>query len=144
MQSLGDSISGIGTAMLPVAGAIAGGIGVATKQFADFDYTITQAGLKAGATEKQFAEMSDTVIAAGAKYPISIQSAAEAMDRLAAGGFNAEQSMGALSPVIQAAVASGEDMAVVSDVVTSALSTWGLMEGDVAGNGCRRCSNGKQ
>lgn len=134
MQSLGESISGIGTTMLPVAGAIAGGIGVATSQFADFDYVITQAGLKAGATEEQFKQMSDTVIAAGAKYPISIQAAAEAMDRLAAGGFNAEQSMASLAPVIQAAVASGEDMALVSDVVTSALSTWGLMEGDVAKN----------
>lgn len=134
MQRFGDSISSLGTTMLPVAGAIAGGIGVATSQFADFDYAITQAGLKAGATEEQFKQMSDTVIAAGAKYPISIQAAAEAMDRLAAGGFNAEQSMGALAPVIQAAVASGEDMAVVSDVVTSALSAWGLMEGDVAKN----------
>lgn len=134
MQSLGNTISGIGTTMLPAAGVIAGGIGMATSQFADFDYTITKAGLKAGATEEQFKQMSDTVIAAGTKYPVSIQAAAEAMDRLAAGGFDAEQSMASLAPVIQAAVASGEDMALVSDVVTSALSTWGLMEGDVAAN----------
>ena len=132
--NLGNSISSVGETMLPVAAAVAGGIGFSVKQFADFDFVITKAGLKADATEAEMKEMGDAVIAAGAKFPVTMSETANAMDRLAAGGFDAKQSIAALSPVIQAAVASGEDMGTVSDVVTSALSTWHLLNGDVAAN----------
>ena len=134
VQNLGSSITGIGEKMLPAAAAIAGGIGVSVKQFADFESIITQAGLKADATEAEIKAMGDAVIAAGAKFPISMDETAKAMDRLAAGGFDAQQSIAALAPVIQAAVASGEDMGAVSDVVTSALSSWHLLTGDVSAN----------
>ncbi|MBR3723650.1 MAG: phage tail tape measure protein, partial [Selenomonadaceae bacterium] len=127
VSRLGESITSVGEAMLPAAAAIAGGIGISVKQFADFESIITQAGLKADATEAEIKAMGDAVIAAGAKFPVSMDETAKAMDRLAAGGFNAQQSIAALAPVIQAAVASGEDMGAVSDVVTSALSSWHLL-----------------
>lgn len=59
------------------------------------------------------------------------------MDRLAAAGYDANQVVGVMPSVITAAVASGEDLATTSDVVSNALNIWNLKQGDIAQNAMR-------
>lgn len=59
------------------------------------------------------------------------------MDRLAAAGYDANQVIGVMPSVITAAVASGEDLATTSDVVSNALNIWNLKQGDIAQNAMR-------
>ena len=73
----------------------------------------------------------------GADFPISATQAAEGMDRLAAAGYDANQVVGVMPSVITAAVASGEDLATTSDVVSNALNIWNLKQGDIAANAMR-------
>lgn len=73
----------------------------------------------------------------GADFPISATQAAEGMDRLAAAGYDANQVVGVMPSVITAAVASGEDLATTSDVVSNALNIWNLKQGDIAQNAMR-------
>ncbi len=134
VQAIGRGFTSIGTTFLPVATALAGAGTLATKSFMDFDYTMTQAGMKAGATAKEMQQMRDVASKIGADFPISAQQAAEAMDRLAAGGFNAREAMGSLPAIVTASVASGEELATTSDVITSALNIWDLKQGDIAKN----------
>ena len=134
ISQLGNNVSSIGQAMMPVAGAITA-VGVAAgKTFMDFDATITAAAVKAGATTEEMQKMRDVAGKLGAEFPITASQAAEGMDRLAAGGFNANETIGAMPGIIKAAVASGEDLAITSDVVTSALSIWNMKQGDIAAN----------
>ena len=135
ITNIGNGISSIGTAMLPAAAAItATGVGI-TKTFMDFEATITGAAVKAGAaTDEEFKRMRDSAGKMGAEFPITASQAAAAMDRLAAGGFNVNETIGAMPGIIKAAVASGEDLAATSDVVTSALSIWDMKNGDIAAN----------
>lgn len=134
VSKVGKDISGIGNAMMPVSAAIVGVGAACVKTFADFDHTITGAGIKAGATAEELEGMRKVASEIGRDFPITANEAAQAMDRLAAGGFDAKQSMGALPGIVTAAVASGEDLATTSDVITSALSIWNMKTGDVNKN----------
>ena len=135
IQNVGRGISSIGESMMPAAAAITA-VGVATgKTFMEFEATITGAAVKAGATtEAEFNKMRDVAGKLGAEFPITSSQAAEGMDRLAAGGFDVNETIGAMPGIITAAVASGEDLAVTSDVITSALSIWDMKQGDIAEN----------
>lgn len=134
VSRLGDNISSIGQAMMPAAAAITAVGAAAGKTFMDFDATITGAAVKAGATAEEMQKMRDVAGKLGAEFPITASQAAEGMDRLAAGGFNANETIGAMPGIIKAAVASGEELAVTSDVISSALSVWNMKEGDIAAN----------
>lgn len=140
-QRLGSTISGVGnsmgaisSAMMPMAAGITAMGTMGVKTFMDFDATITGAAVKAGATTEELNKMREVAGKLGAQFPITANEAAQGMDRLAAGGFNATQAIAAMPGIIEASVASGEDLAATSDVITSALSIWNMTQGDVAAN----------
>lgn len=134
VRNVGRGFGSIASTMMPAATAVSAFGALGTKTFMDFEDTITGAGVKAGATGEQLERMKETALKLGHDFPITASEAAEAMDRLAAGGFDAEQTMAAMLGIIEASVASGEDMATTSDVITSALNIWNLKTGDVAEN----------
>lgn len=134
VRGVSRSLGSMADTMMPVAAGIAAVGGIGVKTFMDFDATLTAAGVKAGATAEEMNQMRDVAGKLGAEFPISAQEAAEGMDRLAAGGFDAQQVMAAMPGIIEASVASGEDLAATSDVVTSALDIWNMRTGDVAAN----------
>lgn len=134
LTNAGKGVGALSSAMMPLAAGIAGVGAIGVKTFMDFDATITGAGVKAGATAEEMQKMKDAASQMGAQFPTTARDVAEGMDRLAAGGFNAEQTIGAMPGIIEASIASGEDLATTSDVVTSALSIWSMTEGDVAAN----------
>lgn len=134
IQNVGRTFSSMGHAMLPVAAGIVGAAGLGAKAFVDFDATITAAGAKAGATAQQIDELRKFGAKLGADFPVSAAEAAEGIDRLAAAGYDTNQIMGAMPAILTASVASGEDLATTSDVVSNALNIWNLRAGDVAAN----------
>ena len=137
IEKIGNGFSSIGESMLPIATGITA-IGVAGgKAFIDFDSIITGAAAKAGATAEEMEMMRQKASQFGADFPISATQAAEGMDRLAAAGYDANQVVGVMPSVITAAVASGEDLATTSDVVSNALNIWNLKQGDIASNAMR-------
>lgn len=133
----GKNIENIGRAMLPMAEGMAGAGALALKTFADFDSTITMAGLKAGATAEEMEQMRKVAAEVGRDFPISANDAAKAMDSLAASGLNASQATASLPGIVTAAVASGEDLGATADVITSAMSTYKMMTGDVGANAAK-------
>lgn len=134
LQNAGRHVGNLSDAMMPLAAGITGVGALGVKTFMDFDATMTAAGVKAGATAEEMQQMKDAAAQMGAKFPTTARDVALGMDRLAAGGFNAEQTIGAMPGIIEASIASGEDLATTSDVITSALSIWNLTQGDVAAN----------
>lgn len=137
IQRIGDGFSSVGESMLPIAAGITA-IGAARgRAFIDFDSIITGAAAKAGATAEEMEMMRQKASQFGADFPISATQAAEGMDRLAAAGYDANQVVGVMPSVITAAVASGEDLATTSDVVSNALNIWNLKQGDIAQNAMR-------
>lgn len=137
IQCIGDGFSSVGESMLPIAAGITAIGAAGGRAFIDFDSIITGAAAKAGATAEEMEMMRQKASQFGADFPISATQAAEGMDRLAAAGYDANQVVGVMPSVITAAVASGEDLATTSDVVSNALNIWNLKQGDIAQNAMR-------
>lgn len=134
VKSIGKEVSDVGNSLLPLsAGLVAAGTASA-KAFVGFDATMVAAGAKAGATAAELQAMREAATKLGTDFPISASQAATGMENLAAAGFNAKETIGAMPSIVKAAVASGEDLAVTSSVVTSALNVWDLKQGDIAKN----------
>ena len=134
VQNVGRQITGIGEALLPASMAIVGAAVAGGHAFMEFEYAVAAAGTKAGATAEELKKMKQVAADIGRDFPITATQAAEGMDRLAASGFNASQVMSAMPGIVTAAVASGEDLALTSNVISSALAIWDMKTGDVAAN----------
>jgi TP901 family phage tail tape measure protein len=119
-QALGD----LGKVITGFGLAVAAGLGGAVMKAADFDTAIRKAGAIAGASAKELDDMKAAALDMGATTSKSASEVANAMTELAAKGFDANQTIAAMPGIIKAAEASGEDLALVSDTVTSALNAF--------------------
>lgn len=130
LQSFGTNATQIGSSMAKTFGgaavAIGAGLGYAVKQAADFDTQIRKAGAIAGASAKELEAMKAAALELGATTSESASSVANAMTEMAAKGFTANQTIAAMPGIIAAAEASGEDLALAADTVSSALNIWGM------------------
>lgn len=106
--------------------AVTAGATSAVKTFADFDTAIRKAATIAGASDSEFVAMGEAAKELGASTSLSASQVAEAMTEMAAKGYDATQVIDAMPGVIAAAEASGEDLAMTSDVVATALNVWGM------------------
>ena len=130
MEAVGNSIAGAGKKMMGVTTVI-GGVGVAAvKTEADFDCAMSQVAAVSGATGKDFDALRNKAREMGAKTKFSATEAAEAMNYMAMAGWKTEDMLDGIEGVMNLAAASGEDLATTSDIVTDALTAFGLSAKD--------------
>ena len=130
METVGNSIAGAGKKMMGVT-AVIGGVGVAAvKTAADFDSAMSQVAAVSGATGKDFDNLRNKAREMGAKTKFSATEAAEAMNYMAMAGWKTEDMLDGIEGVMNLAAASGEDLATTSDIVTDALTAFGLSAKD--------------
>lgn len=91
-------------------------------------------GVKAisGATEEEFQRLSDKAKELGASTKFTATEVSQAMNYMAMAGWDAEQMLDGIGGVISLAAASGGDLATTSDIVTDAITAFGLKAEDVA------------
>ncbi|RVT57409.1 phage tail tape measure protein [Niallia taxi] len=134
LQNFGSATQRIGADIAKGFGAVGAGIGAglgyAVNMAADFDSSMRKAGAIAGANTQEFEAMKQAAIDLGANTSKSATEVSGAMTELAAKGFDANQVIAAMPGIISAAEASGEDLAMTSDTVSSALNIWGLEAGE--------------
>ena len=130
MESVGNSISGVGRSLMPVTGVITG-LGVAAvKTSADFDSAMSQVSAISGATGEDLEALRDKAREMGSKTKFSASEAADAMSYMAMAGWKTEDMLDGIEGVMNLAAASGEDLATTSDIVTDALTAFGLSASD--------------
>lgn len=130
MEAVGNSIAGAGKKMIGVTTVI-GGVGVAAvKTAADFDSAMSQVAAVSGATGKDFDALRNKAREMGAKTKFSATEAAEAMNYMAMAGWKTEDMLSGIEGIMNLAAASGEDLATTSDIVTDALTAFGLSAKD--------------
>lgn len=130
METVGNSIAGAGKKMMGVTTVI-GGVGVAAvKTAADFDSAMSQVAAVSGATGKDFDALRNKAREMGAKTKFSATEAAEAMNYMAMAGWKTEDMLDGIEGVMNLAAASGEDLVATSDIVTDALTAFGLSAKD--------------
>lgn len=130
MEAVGNSIAGAGKKMMGVTTVI-GGVGVAAvKTATDFDSAMSQVAAVSGATGNDFDALRNKAREMGAKTKFSATEAAEAMNYMAMAGWKTEDMLNGIEGIMNLAAASGEDLATTSDIVTDALTAFGLSAKD--------------
>ena len=129
-EKVGDTIAGAGRAVMPVSGAVAGLGAAAVKTSADFDSAMSQVAAVSGATGSDFDALRDKAREMGSKTKFSASEAAQAMNYMAMAGWKTEDMLSGIDGIMNLAAASGEDLATTSDIVTDALTAFGLTAGD--------------
>ena len=130
MENLGNSIAGVGKTIMPVSTAV-GGLGIAAvKTAADFDSAMSQVAAVSGATGDDLQSLRDKAREMGEKTKFSASEAAEAMNYMAMAGWKSKDMISGIDGIMNLAAASGEDLATTSDIVTDALTAFGLTAAD--------------
>lgn len=133
IQSAGDKMSSFGRSIAPVSAAAAAGLTASAKSFMDFESGMSKVAAISGATGDDLAALTDKAKEMGETTKFSASESAEAFSYMAMAGWKSEQMLDGIAPIMNLAAASGEDLASVSDIVTDALTAFGLKASDAAG-----------
>ena len=113
------------------------GVGVATKQFIDYDAAVTGATAKFKDLDVTSAGYKDNLKAVGkvardvaAVTEFNAVDTAGALDKMAMAGLTSKQSMALLAGTTNLATAAGADLTTAVDIATDALGAFGLMTED--------------
>ena len=130
LKTLGNNISNVGEKMLPATIAITGLGTVAVKTASDFDTAMSKVASVSGATGKDFDDLRAKAREMGSKTKFSATEAANAMEYMSMAGWKTKDMLGGIEGIMNLAAASGEDLATTSDIVTDALTAFGLSADD--------------
>ena len=130
LKTVGDNISNVGTKLLPVTAGVTALGTAAVKTAADFDSAMSQVAAVSGATGDDLQRLREKAREMGAQTKFSASEAAEAMNYMAMAGWKTEDMLSGIEGVMNLAAASGEDLATTSDIVTDALTAFGLSAQD--------------
>ena len=126
LKTVGENVTNVGKKFLPVTAGVVGLGTAAVKTAADFDSAMSKVAAVSGATGSDFDALRDKAREMGSKTKFSASEAAEAMNYMAMAGWKTEDMLSGIEGVMNLAAASGEDLATTSDIVTDALTAFGL------------------
>lgn len=98
----------------------------------NFEEGMSNVEALSGATAEEMELLSDKAKELGATTKFTAQEASDAMGYMAMAGWDAQEMLAGMDGVLQLAAASGEDLAMVSDIVTDNLTAFGLTAADTA------------
>lgn len=130
LQNIGSSVENVGKKFLPVTAAVTGLGTAAVKTAADFDSEMSKVSAISGATGDDFDQLRAKAREMGAKTKFSASEAASAMEYMAMAGWKTSDMLNGIEGIMNLAAASGEDLATTSDIVTDALTAFGLSAAD--------------
>lgn len=111
------------------AGAVLGvsvGLADTINTYKDFEAAMSQVQAISGSTQSDLTRLTAKAKEMGATTKFTAAESAEAFNYMAMAGWNAEQMMGGIEGILNLAAASGEDLGTTSDIVTDALTAFGL------------------
>ena len=131
LEKAGDKIADVGTTLtthvtVPVMAAGT----VAVKTAADFDSAMSKVAAVSGAAGDELDALRDKAREMGSKTKFSASEAADAMNYMAMAGWKTNDMLSGIEGIMNLAAASGEDLASTSDIVTDALTAFGLSASD--------------
>lgn len=120
----------VGNAITKVVDKV-GSIGTAAvKVGMNFEAEMSKVASISGATGDEFQKLIDKAKEMGSKTKFSATESAQAMEYMAMAGWKTQDMVDGLKGIMDLAAASGEDLALTSDIVTDALTAFGLSASD--------------
>ena len=137
-KTVGDKLTTYGDKMSKAGGTLskyitlpATALGAySVKKFSDFESAMSTVQATAGATADDMKKLSDKAKQMGESTKFSATESAEALNYMAMAGWKTDDMLSGLEGIMDLAAASGEDLATTSDIVTDALTAFGLTAKD--------------
>lgn len=131
LQSAGKSMTSAGRTLTKTVTAPIVGLGTAAvKATSDFESAMSNVSAISGATGNDLDALNKKAQEMGAKTKFSATESAEAFSYMAMAGWKTKDMLDGIEGVMNLAAASGEDLATTSDIVTDALTAFGLSAKD--------------
>lgn len=111
------------------AGIAAGGTAAATVG-SSFEAAMSKVSAISGSTGKDLQSLTDKAKEMGAKTKFSASESAEALQYMAMAGWDTKSMLSGIDGIMSLAAADGLDLATTSDIVTDALTAFGLKASD--------------
>lgn len=127
LRGLSSTFDSVGKSLTKTVTVPLVGIGTAAvKTAAQFDSHMSEVKAISSATGEQFTQLRNKAIEMGAKTKYSASESAQAFKYMAMAGWDTDDMLNSIAGVMNLAAASGEDLASVSDIVTDAMTAFGL------------------
>lgn len=125
-EKVGSKIQDVGKKLTVISTAITGFATGAVKTASDFDTSMSRVQAISGATTDDMVTLRDKAREMGEKTKFSAMEAGDAMYYMAMAGWDTEDMLNSVEGIMNLAAASGEDLALTSDIVTDAMTAFGL------------------
>lgn len=131
LQSAGKSMTSAGSTLTKMVTTPALGLGTAAvKVTSDFESAMSKVSAISGATGGDLVALNKKAQEMGAKTKFSATESAEAFTYMAMAGWKTEDMLSGIDGIMSLAAADGLDLATTSDIVTDALTAFGLSASD--------------
>lgn len=126
-KAVTDTVKKLGA----LSGAAVGAFAVFSfKSGMDFEAQMSKVAAISGASADDMQKLTDAAKKMGATTKFSATQSAQALEYMAMAGWKTDQMVSGLPGIMNLAAASGEDLGAVSDIVTDALTAFGLKASD--------------
>jgi TP901 family phage tail tape measure protein len=134
MQGIGKQVESVGKNLSTKVTAPLVGLGAAAvKVGSDFETGMSEVKAISGATGEDFVKLQEKAKEMGATTKFSATEASEGLKYMAMAGWDTTQMLDGLDGIMMLAAASGEDLGLVSDIVTDALTAFGMEAKEASG-----------
>lgn len=131
ISKFGDGMAKVGTNLTTKVTLPLVGIGTAiVKASGDFEAGMSKVQAISGASGEDLDKLKEKAKEMGATTKFSATESAEAMEYMAMAGWKTSDMVDGISGIMNLAAASGEELATTSDIVTDALTAFGLTAKD--------------
>lgn len=134
IKNLGNIAKGglsiLGTAIAGVTAAMGAGVSAAVNVGMSFESQMSKVQAISGATGSELEALTEKAKEMGATTKFSATESGQAFEYMAMAGWKTEDMLGGIEGIMNLAAASGEDLAATSDIVTDALTAFGLSASD--------------
>lgn len=123
-------LSVLGGAIAGVTAAMGAGVSAAVNVGMSFESQMSKVQAISGATGGELEALTEKAKDMGATTKFSATESGQAFEYMAMAGWKTEDMLGGIEGIMNLAAASGEDLAATSDIVTDALTAFGLSASD--------------
>lgn len=126
-NTVGNGLKAVGKSMtmaftVPMTGIVASSVNTAMS----FEQQMQKVSAISGAAGEELQDLTEKAKEMGAKTKFSATESAQAFEYMAMAGWKTQDMMNGIEGIMNLASASGEDLASVSDIVTDALTAFGM------------------
>lgn len=123
-------VTALTTTLAGVSAAIGAGVTASVKVGSSFESAMSKVSAISGSTGDDLQALTDKAKEMGAKTKFSASESAEALQYMSMAGWDTKSMLDGIDGIMSLAAADGLDLATTSDIVTDALTAFGLKASD--------------